>query len=307
MLDELRALAIFAKVVEDGSFRGAARRLALSPSVVSHHVRTLEERVGVALLHRSTRRLVLTPAGERLVAEAQAMVASAERGLDQARGLSAIPSGSLRLTIPAFLAETSLCADIAAFARAHPAVRLMVSFSEVPRDLLNDGFDLALRIGTLADSTHKTRKLSEMRRVLVAAPSLAASQPPLSAPRDLKGWPFLHLGSRAPTLAMRHRAQAAQVTYAPVLTVDSAGAMRRLMLAGAGLATLPEVLVQGDLKEGRAVEILPAWRVATVAVHALWPGGAVKPTLTLRFLDFITPRIEALFAPPVARLRRPRG
>lgn len=299
MLDELRALAVFPSVVEQGSFRGAARTLALSPSVVSHHVRSLEESVGVALLYRSTRKLVLTPAGERLAVEAQAMVASAERGLDQARGLGETLSGALRVTMPAFLAETSICRDIAAFARTHPEVRLTLSFSEVPKDLLDDGFDLALRMGALQDSTHKTRKLAEMQRVLVAAPELAASQRPLRTPEDLASWPFVHLGSRPPALSLRHQkhGKEAKVAYTPAVLVDNAAAMRGLMLAGVGLATLPEALVRTDLASGRAVEVLGAWRVAPIAVHALWPDGAVKPTLTLRFLDEIGPPIAALFAP----------
>lgn len=297
MLDELRALAVFARVVEEGSIRGAGRALSLSPSVVSHHVKALEERVGVVLLYRSTRKLALTPAGERLAAEARAMVASAERGLDEARGLSAAPSGSLRVTMPAFLSETSLCRDLADFARAHPRVRLTVSFTELRHDLLKDGFDLALRMGRQEDSTHKTRRLGDMARALVAAPSLLETTRMPRAPKDLEALPFLHLGQRPPVLALKHRTrpESAQLTYAPALTVDSAIALRALVLAGAGVSTLPEVLVRDDLARGRAVELLPSWRAASVAVYAVWPAGAVKATLTLRFLDHVGPRVSALF------------
>lgn len=297
MLDELRALAVFARVVEEGSIRGAARALALSPSVVSHHVRALEERVGVVLLYRSTRKIVLTPAGERLAREANAMVASAERGLDEVRGLGATPSGALRVTMPAFFAETSLCAQVATFACAHTRVRLVLSFSEAPRDLLADGFDLALRMGRLEDSAHKSRLLARMRRVLVAAPAVISSQRSARVPADLEPWPFVHLGSRPPTLALTHRSrkETAHVTYAPSLVVDSATAMRSLVVAGAGVATLPEVLVRHDLSEKRLVEVLPSWVVASVPVHSLWPEGAVKPALTLRFLEFLGPQVAALF------------
>ena len=298
MLHELRALAVFSHVVQEGSVRGAARALKLSPSVVSHHLRALEERVGTVLLYRSTRRLVLPPAGERLAAEAQAMVASAERGLDEARGLSAMSSGTLRATMPAFFAETPICDDFAKFARANPRVRLELGFSEAPRDLLRDGFDLALRMGKLDDSAHKSRLLARMRRVLVASPALVATQRPALAPRDLETWPFVHLGSRRPILAMvsRTRKETSQVTYVVSLVVDSAAAMRALVVAGAGIATLPEVFVRRDLAEGRVVEVLPSWIVAAVPVYALWPDGAVKPALTLRVLDFLAPRVAALFA-----------
>lgn len=297
MLDELRALAVFARVAEEGSIRGAARALSLSPSVVSHHVKALEERVGVVLLYRSTRKLALTPAGERLAAEARAMVAAAERGLDEARGASAAPSGALRVTMPAFLSETTLCRDVAEFARLHPRVRLTVSFTEVRHDLLKDGFDLALRMGKQEDSTHKTRRLAEMERALVAAPALLQTTRAPRAPKDLEALPFIHLGQRPPVLALKHRTrpESAQITYAPTLTVDSAIALRSLVLAGGGVATLPEVLVRDDLARGRAVELLPSWRAAAVAVYAVWPAGAVKATLTTRFLDYVGPRVSALF------------
>lgn len=293
---------MFARVVEHGSIRGAARVLALSPSVVSHHVRTLEERVGLALLYRTTRKLVLTPAGERLAGEAHAMVAAAERGLDEARGLSATTGGALRVTLPGFLSETRLARDVAEFAAAHPRVALTLGFSEVPRDLLDDGFDLAIRFGNLEDSTHRTRGLAEMRRVLVAAPGLLAERGRPRAPAELASWPFVHLGSRAPSLRVRHAAREVEVAYQPRVVVDSAIAMRALMLAGAGAATLPELLVRDDVRDGHAVELLPGWQVASVPVQAVWPQATVKAALTLRFLDFLGPRVAALFDGP----RRPR-
>lgn len=298
MLDELRALAVFARVVQERSVRGAARTLALSPSVVSHHLRVLEERLGVALVYRSTRKLSFTPAGERLAREALAMVASAERGLDEARGLSGAPGGALRVTMPAFIAETTLCRDIGEFARDHPRALLTLSFSEAPRDLLRDGFDLALRMGKLEDSTHRTRRLAEMRRLLVAHPKLLADQRAMRAPKDLEALPFVQLASRGASLAIKHktRGETAHVAFDARLVVDSAAAMRALMLSGVGVAALPEVLVRDDVARGRAVEVLPSWRVAPVAVHAVWPNATVKSSLTTRFLDFIGPRIEALFA-----------
>src|SRR5262245_62935400 len=115
MLDQLKALAVFAKVVECASFREAARALGLSPSVVSHHVAALERGLGQALLYRSTRRLALTPEGEALYGAARAMVDAAERGLDAAGAHGGEPAGSLRVTAPAMLAETEFCGDIAAF------------------------------------------------------------------------------------------------------------------------------------------------------------------------------------------------
>ena len=159
MIDDLRALAVFARTVELGSFRGAAKALALSPSVVSHHVALLESRVGVPLLYRSTRRLALTPEGERLFASAREMVEAAERGLDGVNGRSESPSGLLRVSVPAFLANTAFPRDLAAFSAEHPRVRLTVGFSDGRRELIQDGLDVALRIGGLEDSSLRARRL----------------------------------------------------------------------------------------------------------------------------------------------------
>jgi DNA-binding transcriptional LysR family regulator len=249
VLDQLRSLAVFAKVAELGSFRAAARALALSPSVVSHHVGELERRLALPLLYRSTRSIALTPDGEQLVAAAREMVDAAARGLDAVSGRSAAPSGALRLTAPAFLAGTGLSRHLAAFSSKHPNVRLTVSFTDAPRDLLRDGLDLALRIGKLADSTHRTRKLAEMRRVLVASPRYAAARrPPASLGR-----------------AQQRRAQQA------LADIDTLVQFRPGPLAAAssiGIGAIVEV-EDADTGEGRTFFLAPVGAGITLT----GPGG----------------------------------
>lgn len=300
MLDHLRSLAVFAKVVELGSFRAAARALSLSPSVVSHHVSELERRLSLPLLYRSTRRLALTPDGEQLVVAARAMVDAAEQGLDALSGHGHTPTGALRVTAPAFLAETRFSADLAAFSAACPKVSLTVSFTDAPRDLLRDGFDLALRIGRLADSTHKTRKLADMRRLLVGSPGYVGARKPPKAPRDLETWDFMQLSSRPPELTLTAPGRRAPVVIAftPKLAVDSAAALRELAIAGAGLVTLPEVTVRADVASGRLVEVLPTWQAAVLGVYAVWPSNAQRAGLTLRFVELMASRVAELFAAP---------
>src|SRR5262249_40248342 len=153
-----------------------------------------EARLSTPVLHRSTRRIALTPDGERLLACARQMVEAAERGLD---GVSSA-GGSLRVTAPAFLAATDLCRDLAEFSAHHPRLELSISFSETTRDLLRDGFDVALRVGKLADSTHLSRKLTDMRRVLV----VARLPKGLRHPRDLQSCSFVQLSSRPPMVSL---------------------------------------------------------------------------------------------------------
>jgi DNA-binding transcriptional LysR family regulator len=307
MLEHLRSLAVFARTAELGSFRAAARALGLSPSVVSHHVSELERRLALPLLYRTTRRLALTPDGEKLFEAAREMLSAAERGLDAVSGRSESPSGTLRLTAPAFLAETSLSRDLAAFSAAHPGVRLVVSFTDARRDLLRDGLDLAFRVGDIEDSTHRTRKLADMRRVLVGSPRYVGARKPPQALRDLAGWDFVQLSSRPPEIRLTPPGKKTELSLAvtPRISVDNAAAIRELVMAGAGLSTLPEVLARSDLAAGRLVEVLPGWRAAAVGVHAVWPHNAQRAGLTSRFVDFMTPRAAALFAPPAGKAPSP--
>lgn len=298
MLDHLRALAVFARAADLGSFRAAAKDLALSPSVVGHHIRALERRVGAPLIYRTTRKLALTPAGARLLANARAMVEAAERGLDDVAGLTTGIRGQLRFSAPAFFALTGFVRDLGAFARANPGVDLQARFSEMRADLIDDGLDLVFRIGSRDDSVHVTRMLATLRRRVVASPSLVEAHGMPTTPRDLAALPMLHLGALAPTLTLQAaRAKRPVVLpYVPRLTLDSAAAMRELAVVGVGVASLPEVMVRGDLQSGRLVEVLPDHRLPELPVYALWPANAQRASLTARFLDFMAPRIGKLFA-----------
>ncbi len=294
MVENLKALAVFAKTVEHGSFRAAARALKLSPSVVSHHVGELERKLSLTLLYRSTRRLSLTSDGERLYTAARDMLAAAERGLDAA----ATPTGALRVTAPALLAETAFARDLAAFARAHPAIRLTVGFTDQRRDLLSDGFDLALRIGRLDDSALRAKRLAVMPRSLVAAPAYTRSRATPHTVHDLEGWDFIQLSALPARYALipPKRTTPQMFDYEPRIAVDSATAMRTMAIAGLGVAALPALLVAADLARGRLVEVLGSWRLTAMGVYAVWPGGTVRPVATSKFVEFIEPRLAALFA-----------
>jgi DNA-binding transcriptional LysR family regulator len=297
VLDDLKPLAIFAKVVELGSFRAAARELGLSASVVSHHVSELEQRLAVPLLYRTTRKLALTPHGEQLLASAREMIAAAGRGLDAVSGKSTALTGRLRITAPAFFAETAFVDDLAAFVASAPRVEVAVSFSEAPRDLLRDGLDVALRIGKLADSALKVKRLTEMRRVLVASPKYVAAHPPLKHPRGLASWAYVRLSSRPAEISLLRRGagKPATIAVSGTVSVDSAAAMRALVAAGAGVTALPDVLVRDHLARGELVEVLPGWSPVVMGVYAVRPGGATQSALAQTFVEFIAPRLAAVF------------
>lgn len=290
MLDQLRGMAVFAKTVETGSFRAAAKALGLSPSVVSHHVSRLEASLDVVLLYRSTRRIALTDDGAKLYDAARAMMAAADGGVDSVTRRAKSPSGKLVVTAPASLARGTLMDDIAAFALAHPRVEIALSVSDVPADLLGARIDVAIRAGTLKDSSFKSKRLFSLPRTLVAAPSYVATRSKPRAPADLAAWDWIRLSSRPAELAFGHGAKRATVKFHPRTSADGADAMRELALRGLGVVALPSALVTSDLREGRFVEILPEWQLESPNVYAVWHANAPKSGLAMRFVESLTRR-----------------
>lgn len=288
MINDLRALAIFAKVVESSSFRSAAVALNLSPSVVSHHIAQLEKRLGVALLYRSTRRLSLTNEGEQLFASAKKMLCAAEKGLNSIAYNAVEPTGKLHLTIPAMLTRSALMDTIAAFAKSFPNVAITINFSDIQQDLIQDSIDLAIRIGDLKDSTLKSKRLFTMKRKLVAAPTLLNKNKPPKIPKDLLKWDWIGLKMRPNSKKLiNSKGKVCVLNFEPRIIVDSMDAVCQLAIAGLGIATPLASLVTDELNQGYLVELLPEWQVESLPVYALWPPNVSKESLAYRLIKFL--------------------
>lgn len=295
MIDELRALAIFAKVVEAGSFRSAAIALKLSPSVVSHHVAQLEERLGVALLYRSTRRLSLTYEGEKLFTSAKTMLLVAEKGLNSIAYNATEPTGKLNLTVPAMLTRSSLIDDIAAFAKTFPKIAISINFSDIQQDLIRESIDLAIRIGDLKDSTLKSKRLFTMNRKLIVAPALMSQYKPPQQPEDLLKWDWIGLKMRQNTKRLiNQKGKTCLIDFEPRIIVDSMDAVCQLAIAGLGIATPPAFLVAEDINQGNLVEPLSEWQVESIPVYAVWPPNVSKESLTFRLITFLRDKKKIL-------------
>lgn len=292
MLDQLKQIAIFAKTVDHGSFRAAARALDLSPSVVSHHIAQLEERLGTALLYRSTRKLSVTEDGKRLLADAYVMINAAEAGLQSVANQGRQASGVLHVTVAAVLAQSALVDRIAAFSAKYPNVRLVLDFSDSRREVIGDGIDVAVRMGWLQDSALKARKLYDVRRTLVAQPAYFEALAEPKEPEDLSDWDWLELSPVRLRPEFR-KAGSKTVRLKPTsrLSVNDAHALYRLAKAGAGLAILPEFLSRADVAAGSVVEVLPDWNLQSVGVYAVWPPNAPKAGLTSLFVEALTANI----------------
>jgi DNA-binding transcriptional LysR family regulator len=289
MLDELRQIAIFAKTVDHGSFRAAARALRLSPSVVSHHVGQLEQHLGTPLLYRSTRKLSLTPDGKRLLQAARAMLAAAESGLDEIATQALQPAGLLRLTVPAVLAQSPLTKTLAEFSIANPRIRLAIDYSDSRRDLIADGYDVAIRAGEMEDSSLKARKLYSMQRHLVAAPNYIESRASPATPDDLTQWDWIELAPvwRQKLVFSQPGTTRQLVKPESRVSVNNAYALCQLARGGAGLAIVPEFLTEQDIAAGDLQTVLPDWTIDAIDVFAVWPSNAPRDGLTRHLINFL--------------------
>lgn len=294
MIDRLRQLAIFAKAIDQGSFRAAARELQLSPSVVSHHISSLEQHLGVALMYRTTRKLSLTREGQRLLTATNNMLDAIEGELQDLSAEASHPSGELRITLPAVLSHSAILDSMAAFQRTYPRVRLKLDFSDSRRRIVEDGFDIAIRMGLDAKNATTRKKLLQTRRRLVAAPSFLSNQPAIDEPHQLKTWDWLELSPvrhYATTFRKSGEKQVVKPT-AVKMSCNDAHALYGFARAGGGLALVPEFLATDDLENGRIEYVLPDWELAPIEIFAEWPPNAPKHGLTMLLVEYLDTTIK---------------
>ena len=286
MIDQLRQMAIFAKVNDHGSFRGAAEDLRLSPSVISHHVSQLEEHLGVALMHRSTRKLRLTQEGEKLLNATHKMIEAIEGELLDLSSLAGRPSGELRITAPSVLAESPFIGQLATFTKSFPHVRLLLDFSDSRREIIDDGIDVAIRMSLQAKNSATTCKLYQVRRKLVGSVDYLGERPKVKQPVDLKDWTWLELAPVQKKPAKFTKKQATQLVHKkqPRVSCNDAKALYQLALAGVGLAIVPEFLSAEDVANGKMAYPLPDWELEPIEVFAHWPANAPRHGLIKLFV-----------------------
>lgn len=286
MIDDLRAMTLYVRTVELGSFRACADSFKLSPSVVSHHISQLEKKYGIALLYRSTRKLSQTHEGKAFFEFASQMVASAQDALNVLNGESVTPFGRLTISLPAGLTGSAFMTKISEFIKKYPQINVSLVLTDQQVDLISDGIDIAIRTGTLKDSSLKTRNLGFVRRTLVCAPDYYAKQPVPNHPTDLSSWDWVRLKMLPAKRSFHHKTQArCEVPYESRLEVDSVEAMYQMTKNGLGLSSPPDYTVKDDISNGTLVEVLPDWHVTDKKVSAVWPSNVAQLSLTMRFLN----------------------
>ncbi|HEX8777170.1 MAG TPA: LysR family transcriptional regulator [Rhodanobacter sp.] len=268
----LNRLVVFAALVRAGSFTAAADQLGLTKAMVSQHLARLERELGVTLLVRSTRRMALTEAGASFHADCERILAETDAAIARAGENRAVPRGLLRITAPVNYGSTVVAPALAGFLRRYPDVRAELALDDGISDLIGGRFDLAIRGGPLRDSGLRAVRLAGFRQLLVAAPEYLEARGRPRRPQDLAAHDAVLLSVLSTparwSFSARNGTQT-RVQLAPRAQADSAAAVLAMALAGAGVAVLPDFMVEADLAAGRLLHLLPAQRLPEGSFHAV--------------------------------------
>lgn len=292
-LPDLEAWAIFAAVAEARSFSAAADQLGLGKATVSKAVARLEAQLGQSLFHRTSRRIALTEAGRPLAERAAAMLAEARAAEEAALDGAACPAGRVRVAAPMSFGVTRIAPILAEFLTAHPHVEVELDLSDARVDIVGGGFDLALRIADLPDSSLRARRLCTIESRLVASPAYLAAAGRPTHPDDLDGHALLcYTNVTGLWRFTGPNGEQATVRATGPLSANSGEALVPGLVSGLGIARLP-LFILGDLLDtGRVEPVLPDWQAPPIALHLLTPPSPLRPA-----------RVEALIAYLATRLR----
>jgi DNA-binding transcriptional LysR family regulator len=288
----------FAKVVEHGSFARAGRALGIPKSRLSRHVSALEARLGVRLVQRSTRRFAVTDIGQDVHRHAQAMLAEADAALEAVEFVRAEPRGTLKVSCPVALAQTTLAQILPAFMERYPRVHLRLHVSNRRVDVLNEGFDAALRVRTRPSGEDGLvmRSFREVCQLLVASPAYLdragrPERPAQLAERETLG--FEDETDRQSWELSGSSGESARIEHVPRLVCQDFTVLKSAVLAGLGIAFLPESVVRADLGAGTLERVLPAWNLPLGIFHVVFPSRRGMLPAVRAFIDFLAERLPA--------------
>jgi DNA-binding transcriptional LysR family regulator len=303
-MDPLDGIAAFVSVIDAGSFSAAARRLKLSKSAVSAHLQRLEQRLGVRLLNRTTRRLAVTEAGAAYYRHCARILAEAEAAEQAASALQREPRGTLRISAPDSFGWMHVAPAIPDFLARYPELALDIALSPRPVNLVDEGIDLAIRIGVIEDPSLVVRRLAPSRFVLCAAPAYLDRAGAPREPRDLASHHCLCVSLVSWGNAWRFVGAKGEerVAVSGVLRSNNAEMLRGAALDGLGIALLPSWAVGDELASGRLKRVLPDWEPPASSIYAVYPGNRLLTAKVRAFVDHLARRFG-----PVPYWDRPHG
>lgn len=291
-LDHIASLALFARVVQLRSFTAAARQSGIAKSAVSRRIRLLEQRIGVQLLRRTTRKLAVTDEGLRFYEHCARILAAASAAEREVAAASTALRGSIRISAPVTFSQMHLASAIGDFLRAHPEVEVSLATDNRVVDVVEGGFDVVVRIGRLRDASYVARRLAADRLVVCGAPAYLARVGRPTHPDELIAHNCLHYDLVPLTAEWRFRASRGNgaVSIRGNLSTNDGTALREATLRGLGLAVLPYFMVAPHVRGGELELVLEGRRKAEVGIFAVTAQSRQLPRRTRALLDFLVRR-----------------
>lgn len=290
LIDNISDLMVFTQAVKGGSLSAAARELGMSLAVASKRLQRLEDQLGVRLLNRSTRQLSLTDEGAAYYDYCVRILAELEEGEELVTRGSKEPKGNLKVTVPAAFGRLHVAPLVPGFLTRYPAVKLNLHLSDALVDIIEQGYDLAIRIGEPKDSTLVARPIGQDRRVVVATPSYLARYGAPRTPQDLAGHNALLFGGTDHWAFTGPNGEAVAVKVSGNLDTNNCDALREAIFADLGLALRPLWDVWQDLRDGRLVHLLPAYIPPAYPINAIYPSRRLMPKKTRMFIEHLLQR-----------------
>jgi DNA-binding transcriptional LysR family regulator len=293
-MDRAEGLAVFAEVAEHGSFAAAARRLGRSPTAITRAIAELEARLGVRLLNRTTRAVSVTEAGQRFLAGARRVLADLDEIERAAAGEGKAPRGELRVTAPILFGRLQVLPVVNEFLVRFPDVSVALILLDRPIELVEEGLDVAVRIGALAESSVRATRVGSVHRIVVAAPDYLAQHGTPHTPEDVSAHAVIAFSGISGVERWVFRAESGETNVAikPRLTVTTAEAALDAARAGLGLTRVLSYQAADDLARGTLRRVLKPYEGDELPIHLIYPEGRHPPPKLRAFLDFATPRLR---------------
>lgn len=293
-MDRLTELAVFLAVVDHGSFAAAARRVGRSPPTVTRIIAEFEARLGVQLFDRSSRRCSATDAGRRLAEDARNLIANYDEVIGNVLGRARSPSGMLRVTAPYFFGREHVAPLIIRFLDKHTGITCELDLSDRTADLVEDGFDLAVRIGPITAADLKVRRIGWVRRVIVGSTAYLQKRGRPATPAELAAHEVIQHGSSSSRPWQLRDMSGKPIAFEPraKFSVNQADAVLAAVRSGRGLATALSYQVHADIKSGALVQVLEEFEPEPLPVQLIWPGGRDRLLRVRLLIDYLAEQLS---------------